>query len=83
MTIAVNEDGYREALGATEGMKEDKAGWVSSFQRLRSRGLAGVTYLLISAFQFANLILPFSLDSGNGAFLIGRRGSAAAKNAGS
>lgn len=31
VAIAVNEDGYREVLGATEGMKEDKAGWVSFF----------------------------------------------------
>lgn len=29
VTIAVNEDGYREVLGAAEGMKEDKASWVS------------------------------------------------------
>ena len=25
VAIAVNEDGYREVLGADEGMKEDKA----------------------------------------------------------
>ena len=30
--IAVNEDGYREALGAAEGMKEDKASWMNFFQ---------------------------------------------------
>ena len=30
--IAVNEDGFREVLGAAEGMKEDKASWVSFFQ---------------------------------------------------
>ena len=29
VTIAVNEDGYREVLSAAEGMKEDKASWVS------------------------------------------------------
>lgn len=32
VAIAVNEDGYCEALGAAEGMKEDKASWVSFFQ---------------------------------------------------
>ena len=32
VAIAVNEDGFREVLGATEGMKEDKASWVSFFQ---------------------------------------------------
>ncbi len=42
MAIAVNEDGYREVLGAAEGMKEDKASWVSFFQWLRGRGLDGV-----------------------------------------
>lgn len=42
VAIAVNEDGYREVLGAAEGMKEDKASWVSFFQRLRGRGLDGV-----------------------------------------
>ena len=32
VAIAVNGDGYREVLGAAEGMKEDKASWVSFFQ---------------------------------------------------
>ena len=39
VAIAVNEDGFREVLGAAEGMKEDKASWVSFFQWLRGRGL--------------------------------------------
>ena len=39
VAIAVNEDGYREALGAAEGMKEDKASWVSFFRWLRRRGI--------------------------------------------
>ena len=38
----MNKDGYREVLGAAEGMKEDKASWVSFFQWLRGRGLDGV-----------------------------------------
>lgn len=42
VAIAVNEDGYREVLGAAEGMKEDKASWVSFFQWLKGRGLEGV-----------------------------------------
>ena len=42
VAIAVNEDGYREVLGAAEGMKEDKASWISFFQWLRGRGLDGV-----------------------------------------
>ena len=35
-------DRYREVLGAAEGMKEDKASWVSFFQWLRGSGLDGV-----------------------------------------
>ena len=42
VAIAINEDGYREVLGAAEEMKEDKAGWVSFFQWLRGCGLDGV-----------------------------------------
>ena len=40
--IAVYDDGYREVFGTTEGMKEDKASWVSFFLWLRGRGLDGV-----------------------------------------
>ena len=46
VAIAVNEDGFREALGAAEGMKEDKASWVSFFQWLRGRGLDGVKLIV-------------------------------------
>ena len=46
VAIAVNEDGYREAFGAAEGMKEDKASWVSFFQWLRGRGLDGVKLIV-------------------------------------
>lgn len=41
-----DEDGYREVLGAAEGMKEDKASWISFFQWLRSRGLDGVKLIV-------------------------------------
>ena len=46
VAIAVNEDGYREVLGAAEGMKEDKANWVNFFQWLRGRGLDGVKLIV-------------------------------------
>ena len=46
VAITVNEDGYREVLGAAEGMKEDKASWVSFFQWLRGRGLDGVKLIV-------------------------------------
>ena len=46
VAIAVNEDGFREVLGAAEGMKEDKASWVSFFQWLRGRDLDGVKLIV-------------------------------------
>ena len=46
VAIAVNEEGYREVLSAAEGMKEDKASWVSFFQWLRGRGLEGVKLIV-------------------------------------
>ena len=44
--IVQTEDGCREVLGAAEGMKEDKASWVSFFQWLRGRGLDGVKLIV-------------------------------------
>jgi len=42
VAIAVNKDGYREVLGADDGMKEDKVTWVEFFKWLKSRGLDGI-----------------------------------------
>ena len=42
VAFGVNEDGYREILGAAEGAKEDKAGWGSFIASLKERGLTGV-----------------------------------------
>ena len=46
VAITVTEDGFRVVLGAAEGMKEDKASWVSFFQWLRGRGLDGVKLIV-------------------------------------
>lgn len=46
VAIAVNKDGYREVLGAAEGMKEDKASWTEFFKWLRGRGLSGVQLII-------------------------------------
>ena len=46
VAIAVNEDGYREVIGAAEGMKEDKESWKSFFQWLKGRGLEGVELVI-------------------------------------
>ncbi len=41
IAMAVNEDGFREVIGASEGMKEDKASWQEFLKSLRQRGLTG------------------------------------------
>ena len=46
VAIAVNQDGYREVIGAAEGMKEDKEGWRSFLVSLRHRGLKGVQLIV-------------------------------------
>ncbi len=46
VAIGVNEDGYREVLGAAEGMKEDKNSWASFLQWLYARGLNGVKLIV-------------------------------------
>ena len=61
VAIAVNEDGYREVLGAAEGMKEDKASWVSFFQWLRGRGLDGVKLIVGDKCILYNLNKPSDL----------------------
>src|SRR5690606_19377861 len=47
VALAVNNDGYREILGAAEGSKEDKASWLNFLRHLKERGLKG-TQLFIS-----------------------------------
>ena len=46
VAIAVNQDGFREVIGATEGKKEDKSSWVNFFQWLRERDLTGVKLIV-------------------------------------
>ena len=41
VALAVNEDGYREVIGAAEGMKEDRESWKSFLCSLKERGLTG------------------------------------------
>ncbi len=42
VAFGVNEQGFREILGAAEGAKEDKSGWSSFLGNLKQRGLQGV-----------------------------------------
>lgn len=41
VALAVNEEGYREVIGAAEGMKEDRESWKAFLMGLKERGLAG------------------------------------------
>ncbi len=41
VAMAVNQDGYREVIGAAEGMKEDKESWLNFLKSLKQRGLDG------------------------------------------
>ena len=46
VAIGVNKDGFREILGAAEGMKEDRESWLNFFTWLKGRGLAGVCLII-------------------------------------
>lgn len=46
VAIGVDQDGYREIIGAAEGMKEDKESWKNFLVWLKGRGLNGVRLLI-------------------------------------
>lgn len=46
VAIGVSHDGYREILGAAEGVKEDRESWRSFFVWLKERGLTGVRLII-------------------------------------
>ena len=46
VAVGVNEDGYREILGVTEGAKEDKESWRNFLRYLKDRGLKGVNLVV-------------------------------------
>ena len=46
VAIGVDEDGYREVIGAAEGMKEDKESWRNFLVWLKERGLDGVRLIV-------------------------------------
>lgn len=47
--IGIGTDGYRKVLGIAEGEKEDKAGWSSFLEHLKTRGLKGVKLVISDA----------------------------------
>lgn len=66
--IQLNEDGFREVLGAAEGMREEKTSWVSFFQWLRGRSLDGVKLIvgdkclhLLGDGGLGEVVLPYRL----------------------
>ena len=46
VAIGVDQEGYREILGAAEGMKEDHESWKNFFLWLKERGLTGVKLII-------------------------------------
>ena len=46
LAIGVDEEGYREVIGATEGMKEDAESWRNFLKWLKGRGLEGVRLIV-------------------------------------
>jgi transposase-like protein len=47
--IGVDQDGFRHVLGAAEGHKEDKTGWLGFLKYLKQRGLKGVRLMISDA----------------------------------
>ena len=46
VAFGVNDEGYREILGAMEGAKEDKESWKSFLRHLKERGLKGIKLII-------------------------------------
>ena len=47
IAIGVSDDGYREIIGASEGLKEDLESWKNFFVELKSRGLEHVKLIIV------------------------------------
>jgi len=64
IAMAVNEDGYREVIGASEGMKEDKASWLDFLKSLKQRGLEGTQLFIgdkcIGLLEAVNEVYPMA-----------------------
>ena len=51
VAIGVNNDGFREVLGVTEGMKEDHESWLNFLRQLKERGLSGTVLFIADCCQ--------------------------------
>ncbi|QIB65728.1 IS256 family transposase [Kineobactrum salinum] len=49
VAVGVDQEGYRHILGVQEGHKEDKSGWGSFLEHLKSRGLKGIRMIISDA----------------------------------
>ncbi|MDO4540896.1 MAG: IS256 family transposase [Syntrophomonadaceae bacterium] len=62
IAMAVNEEGYREVIGASEGMKEDRASWLEFLRSLKQRGLKGTQLFIgdknIGLLEAVNEVYP-------------------------
>lgn len=62
VAIGVNEDGYREIIGAAEGMKEDMESWKTFLSWLKERGLKGTRLFIgdkcLGMLEAINLVFP-------------------------
>ena len=56
VAIGVDEDGYREVIGAAEGMKEDAESWKNFFIWLKERGLGGVKLMVDKCLGMCNAV---------------------------
>lgn len=64
IAMAVNGDGYREVIGAAEGMKEDTASWLEFLKSLKQRGLEGTQLFIgdkcLGLLEAVNEVFPNS-----------------------
>lgn len=64
IAMAVNDEGYREVIGASEGMNEDKASWYEFLKSLKQRGLQGTQLFIgdkcLGLLEAVNEVFPGS-----------------------
>ena len=64
IAMAVNDEGYREVIGASEGMKEDKASWYEFLKSLKQRCLQGTQLFIgdkcLGLLEAVNEVFPGS-----------------------
>lgn len=62
VAIGVNDDGYREIIGAAEGMKEDMESWKTFLSWLKGRGLTGTKLFIgdkcLGMLEAINTVFP-------------------------